>query len=296
MPNGAVDRGVPQELLARLFQRKVVPFLGAGCSVPEPSRLPTAPQLAQALIDRGAGTAGQALEDIAEDAWARGGWAAFAQLLPVDEWRTRPPNVITRAIAELCKETLIGQILTTNWDLLIESALSHIGQPYAKVVDAQSLAIEPAGTVTVIKLNGCIDHPQFIKATRSQIEAKDWLDTWTNALFDVLVRTNSLLFGGYSGASRAATTTIATIVAAAERQAADFIVDRQTPDAISAASESGHRFIEAINLTEPFTGEATDFFAELREAVYRLLVARPAACAQTMAEQVVTPTAVPAEE
>jgi SIR2-like domain len=295
MSNGNPGQLVPQELLSRLFQRKVVPFLGAGCSVPAPSRLPTANELAQSLVERGAGSGGQALEDIAEQAWAQGGWAGFAQLLPIDEWRSRPPNLVTRVISELCRERLIGQILTTNWDLLIESALNQIGQPYRKVIDAQSLAVEPVGTVTVIKLNGCIDHPEFIKATRTQIEAEGWLEAWIDAVFEVLVRTNSLLFAGYSGASRAATTTIAAIVAVAERQANDFIVDRQTPEAISASSESGRAFIEATTLV-PFTGDSCEFFGELRESVFPLLLAQPARSAQAMATEVVAPTAVTADE
>lgn len=291
MSNGETNQLVPQQLLIRLFQGKIVPFLGAGCSVPAPSRLPTASELARILVEQGAGSDGQALEDIAEHAWVQGDWQAFAQLLPIAEWRTRPPNLVTRVVAELCRETLIGQILTTNWDLLIESALAHIGQPYRKVVDAQSLAVEPVGTVTLIKLNGCIEHPEFIKATRTQIEAEEWLEAWIDAVFEVLVRTNSLLFAGYSGASRAATTTIAAIVTAAERQASDFIVDRETPAAISASSESGRRFIEATTLA-PFTGDACDFFAALREAVFPLLLARPARSARAMVAQVVAPTTV----
>jgi hypothetical protein len=297
MSDAELDQLVPQQLLSRLFQRKVVPFLGAGCSVPAPSRLPAvaARELARALVERGAGSDGQALEDIAEEAWAQGDWPAFAQLLPIDEWRARPPNLVSRVVAELCRETLIGQILTTNWDLLIESALGQIGQPYSKVVDAQPLAVEPTGTVTLIKLNGCIDHPEFIKATRTQIEVKDWLEAWIDAVFEVLVRTNSLLFAGYSGASRAATTTIAAIVAAAERQASDFIVDRQTPEAISASSESGRRFIDATTLVA-FSGDACDFFASLRESVFPLLLARPARRARAMATEVVEPTSVTTEE
>lgn len=296
MATKAVEVVVPRELVARLMRRKVVPFLGAGCSVPEPSRLPTADQLARALIQCGVGIEGQPLEDIAEEVWTQGDGLSFAQLLPIDEWRARPPNVITRVVAEFCKERLIAQILTTNWDVLIESALAQIGQPYAKVVDAQSLAIEPTGTVTLIKLNGCIDHPELIKATRAQIEAEEWLEAWVDAVFDVLVRTNSLLFAGYSGASRAATTTVAALVAAAERQATDFLVDRQTPEAIAASSESGQRFVAAINVTAAFTGEATRFFEQLRASVYPLLLERPAKCACDMAEKVVAPSAFTSEQ
>src|SRR2546421_11701315 len=100
---------VPQALVTRLLQQKVIPFLGAGCSAPEPSRIPGASQLAEILSEKGAGGPGQELEDIAEDAWGRGDWQEFAQLLPSDEWRVRPPNVITRVVAELCKETLVSQ-------------------------------------------------------------------------------------------------------------------------------------------------------------------------------------------
>jgi hypothetical protein len=286
---------VPPTLVGRLFQRKVVPFLGAGSSAAPPSSIPAAGTLAELLVQQGAGTDGQTLEDIAEDAWNRGGWQEFAQLLPIDEWRARTPNEVFRVLAEVAKEGLIGQILTTNWDVLLENALIQIGQPFSKVVDSTTLAIEPAGRVTVVKVNGCIDHPEFIKATRSQIESRDWLEAWARALFDVLVRMNSILFVGYSGASRAATTTVARLVVAGERQAEDFLVDTQPPEAI-AASESGRQFVEAINLVEASTGDATAFFRDLRSSLYPRLLAEPHRRAVEMANALTAPTRVAGED
>jgi hypothetical protein len=84
-------------------------------------------------------------------------------------------------------------------------------------------------------------------------------------------------------------------VTAADRHASDFIVDRQTPEAISTSSDSGRKFIEATTPV-PFTGDACDFFAELRECMFPLLIARPAARARDMVEGVVGPTSVSEEE
>ena len=291
MPDSA-DSPVPNELIVRLFGRKLVPLLGAGCSATLPSDLPPAGKLAEQLVDQGAGTDGDALEDIAEAAWERGGWREFAQLLPIAEWRARPPNVIVRVLAEFAKEGLIGIVLTTNWDLLIETAFTEIGQPYSKVVDADSLAIEQTAEVTLVKLNGCINHGQFIKARRTDIESTEWLDTWADALFDIVVRTNSMLFAGYSGAARAATATIARLVGAGERHAGDFIVDRSTPEQIASASPSGEQFIDAVDLVAAFTGDAGAFFEALRVAVYPRLFAQPKRLGKEMADQLAGPTAL----
>ena len=290
------DAAIPGPLLSRLMQKKLMPFLGAGCSTAEPSRLPTASGLAEELVAKGAGETGDALEDIAEKAFERGDWQEFAQILPIEEWRVRPANTIVRVIAELCKEELILRILNTNWDILIERALKEIGQPYALVVDATTMATQPADATQVIKVNGCIEHPEFIKATREQVESADWLDAWVAALFDVLIRTNSLLFAGYSGASRAATTAITRIIGAGERGSRDFLVDRATPAEIGRSSESGRRFIEVVELGGVFTGEATEFFEALRAAVFPLLLNAPATRAKEMAEEVVRPTNIPDDE
>ena len=275
----------------RLFQKKVVPFLGAGCSVAAPSSIPSAGKLAERLAAVGAGDPEEALEDIAERLSLEGGWQAFTQLLPSGEWRARPPNEVFRVIAELCREGLVSLILTTNWDVLIEAALMQIGQPFAKVVDATSLAVEPVADVTLVKLNGCIDHPNLIKATRSQIESLDWLDAWIDALFDLAVRANSMLFAGYSGASRAATETIARLVSVDERIPEDFLVDRDDLEKIGS-TESGHRFVEALNLREYTPTDAVAFFLELREKITPLLLNEALDTCETMVEGLVAPTAV----
>jgi hypothetical protein len=57
----------------------IVPFLGAGCSVP-PVAATDGSELAL-MLEHGAGSDGQALEDIAEEVWEQGDWQAFAQLI-----------------------------------------------------------------------------------------------------------------------------------------------------------------------------------------------------------------------
>jgi hypothetical protein len=291
VPSTPTTPHVPPSLLARLFQRKVIPFIGAGSSVGPPSSIPTADQLVGLLVSRGVGSPGQALEDIAEDLWAAGGWQAFAEALPIDEWRARTPNDVFRVVAEICKEGLISRILTTNWDVLIEAALAQIGQPYSKVVDSVSLAVEPAGEVTVVKLNGCIDHPRFIKATRSQIQSLEWLEAWIDALFDVSVRVNSLLFAGYSGASRAATTTISQLVEAGERHAEDYLVDRSELTQITL-QEPGRGFMAAINVIDYRPNDAIAFFRELRELLFPMLLQESQRRAVEMAARLIAPTTI----
>ena len=219
---------VPETFLRALTQGRCAIFLGAGCSAEAPAELPTAAGLAQQLVEKGAGHPGESLEDIAERLWRDGGWQEFARSLPLDDWRARPCNRSHEVVAELCKEGLVRSILTTNWDVLIESALAQVRQPYSLVLRANSLATEALDSVTVIKLHGCINHADLMRATRTHVENTDWIDEWARALFENVLRMHSLLFVGYSGASRAATATAARIASVEGRTMSDTVVDKNS--------------------------------------------------------------------
>ncbi len=278
-------------MLGLLNEGRVVPFLGAGCSMEADSNLPSATVLAELLISRGHGQPEETLEDIAERLVSSGGWQRFAAALPRADWRVAPCNEAHLVLAELCREGLIRRVLTTNWDTLVEAALRDVQLGYAPIVHAGALATEPADTVAVIKLHGCIDHPEYLKATRSEIESPTWAEDWAAALFEILVRSYSILFVGYSGSARAATHTIAKIVRAGERQATDYLVDVRPYADLRADGVAGP-FVEAIALTHEraLQCSATEFFRRLRNAIYPLLLERPMTEARSLLDALCSPT------
>lgn len=281
---------IPQDLLARLNQGHVVPFLGAGCSMD--AGLPSASQLAQSLVDAGYGSAGDDLEDVAEAIFATGGWQAFAQALPIAEWRAIPCTDSHVVLAELCKEGLIKRILTTNWDVLIETGMVDAGEPHSPIVRAESIAASASDPVLVIKLNGDINNAVELKARRSEVDSTSWAEDWAAALFDTIVRENSLLFIGYSGASVAATKTIEKIVQADQRTCQDFIVDIRPYEELNADVRTS-TFMAATNVAqeravEGHRGEV--FFRALRKAIFPFLLQRPFDEARALLDSLCHPT------
>lgn len=281
MPQFTRSRGhgmtIPADLPALLNQAKVLLFLGAGCSLEAPSRLPSAKTLAAQLIADGHGEPGQELEDIAEAMYAStGGWQAFVNALPKHEWRVTPCNEAHAVISELVKEGLIAQIVTTNWDLLMESSLRDHGIAYAPITTASSLGVEPANIPRVIKLHGDIDHPEKIRARRSELQAPEWAADWAAALFQTLVRTHSVLYIGYSGSSQAVTLTVAKIVGSGERDMPDYLVDVRSPSQLRSDAAAA-TFVGALRVSDAriVESQAGEFCRELRRAIYPLLLERP---------------------
>lgn len=257
------------------------------------SNLPSASELAELLISRGHGQTGESLEDIAERLVLGGGWQSFTAALPRADWRVARCNEAHTVLAELCREGLVRRVLTTNWDTLVEAALRNVGLAYAPIVNAAALATEPPDTVAVIKLHGCIDHPESLKAARSEIESPTWANDWAAALFETLVRSNSILFVGYSGSARAATHTIAKIIRAGDRSNDDYLVDKRSYTDLQADGVAAS-FVEALALTVDRFRQlgATEFFRNLREGIFPLLLERPLTESRSLLQALCAPTRV----
>lgn len=295
MSSGA-DLDIPEHLLRALDRGSVAPLFGAGCSAETPANLPTASQLAENLS-----TSSQAqlssLEEVADRIYAEGGWQEFARALPITEWRAKPPNESHRVLAELCKEGCIQTLLTTNWDTLVERALSEIGQPHSVIVRAQSLDTEQVGPVQVIKINGCITSPEFIKATTGDLASEEWLEDWKSALFETTLRTHSLLCVGYSGASKAATSTVAQLVSSGERTMLDTVVDISSYDDMMR-SDHGRDFLNALHLEAGSYVESTAdaFFRAVRDSMYQLSLTYVRTESRAMLTEIARSTSVPPDE
>ncbi len=275
------------------MQSRVAVFLGAGCSVNSPAEIPAAPQLAE-LLRTESGLEGESLEEIAEQLWNQGGWQEFVRILPRDKWRARQPNICHRVIAEICREGLIRELITTNWDILLESALSQAGQPYSVIVESESLDTEPMTSALVVKVHGCIDHPEHIKATTQDVLSPEWKARWVSALFETVLRTRALLFAGYSGASSAATSSIASLVSAEERTGFDVVVDHNSIDDMRAKAYGGE-FLDALRLQDGsyIQSDTDEFFLALRNSIFPLLVGLARSDASALLSELLKPTQVP---
>ncbi len=284
---------IPPALLATLNAGDLVPFLGAGVSMVPPTSLPSASELAADLVDQGFGSTGDDLEEVAEWCWQRGGWQMFPRALPTEEWRARQPNVCHAVIAEFAAEGLLLAILTTNWDTMLEMALNDCGVPFARIAEPEDLAVSSALATQVIKLHGCIDTPRTIRARRTVVDSDEWAADWAGAVFAVTLRTKSVLFVGYSGASRATTRTIERVSLEAARSRLDWMVGRVPFDEAITRDRTAH-LLEALGADQGgyLNMETPVFFTELRGQMYPLLLNRPKHHARQLVEALFEPTEI----
>ncbi len=287
----------PPALLATLNRGGLVPFVGAGISMARPTSLPSADSLAHALVEDGYGQEGDDLEQLAEWCWEQGDPLMFARALPSADWRARQPNDCHLVLAELAAERLVTEILTTNWDTMLEVALNRSGVPHQCVEKPNALAAAGGSIAArVIKLHGCIDSPETIRARRSDVDSEEWVADWAESVFAVNLRSKSVLFAGYSGASRATTRTIERISAEASRSQLDWMVGL-TPLEEAVTHERTARLVAALGADQGgyVNMDALEFFRQLRQEIYPLLLARPRQRATSLLEALLAPTKVPAE-
>ena len=288
------DLPFPPGLVAAAFAGLLVPFVGAGISRIAPSNLPTADELAASLVARGYGSIGDDLEAVAEACWVAGGWPLFARAVGFEEWRLRRPNACHVAIAELAAEGMVSIVLTTNWDICVERALVAADVAYSRVARAADVGVASNTSVHVMKLHGCIEVPEEIRARKSEVDDDTWAEDWAAVLFERVMRSNSLLFLGYSGASRAATKTIRRVVPTEGRPKADWVVGRRPRP---TGLEGGR----AADLLEALGGDAAayvqrdpeDFFKELWRGLFPLMLAEIRRSARSLLESLLRDTNVP---
>lgn len=285
---------IPDSLISLLMQGRVVLFVGAGASRESPSDIDGASQLATKLIDAGYGEEGQNLEQVANDIFEKGGgkpWVLFGRLIEDQGWRARPCNDAHRIVAELAKEELIRWIMTTNWDLLIETGLNQTGVDHSVVTRAEDFGTQGMDRPVVTKLHGCLTRPEHIKVTTAHMRSREWLERWAEALFETVVRGNSLLFVGYSGSSLSVSATLQMLVESEERTGPDYLVDIRTAEQLSGTDE-GAQLVAALRLQDghDFDCGSCTFFRALREAAYPKLLIEPYRATEALINRLVEPT------
>jgi hypothetical protein len=221
----------------------------------------------------------------------------LSEALPKAEWRARPCNLAHHVLAKLAKEGLVSEVVTTNWDTLIEYGVRRSGVPFTPVINPQLLKEGGlAGGVRIAKIHGCIDHPED-RLLATAAELAEWSAEWARVLFEYVARTRTLVFVGYSGAAASVTVTLASIAAAGETADQSYIVDPRGLESI-ADTEHGAAFLAALGgeNARVLAMSSSEFFAALLADVFPLLLVRPARICDSQVQSLCAETDVePAE-
>ncbi|MGE0431827.1 MAG: tetratricopeptide repeat protein [Planctomycetota bacterium] len=203
-----------QKLADHLHRRELAVFCGAGISMDRPTSLPSWRELTNGMLDAIAEAsqeaAGQSYARMLKEAWLPP--EMIAQKLhdvfgneffdSLDVLKTGEPNLNHLYLAALAKTGRVPAIVTANFDTFIEKALRALEVPHKVYRRDEEFADwvknpPPQGTVTLIKIHGCIDAKDTIIATLK--DTGRGLATAKKTALAELLKRYVFLFLGYSG-------------------------------------------------------------------------------------------------
>lgn len=215
---GALGR-TSEEIRSAVARGQVVLFCGAGVSIDPPATLPDWKAFRDETIKAVASAEGSLashLPSLLKKGLLGGVGQALAPELVASQVRAVVPDYFRSLsaldhghpnrnhalIAQLAHKGFVSLVVTTNFDQLIEQALTQAGtEPRVYRSDddfaAFNMDLYRAGAVGVVKLHGCLSDPDTIVATVEQ-EAVG-LSPQKAAVLRELLRDFTMLFWGYSG-------------------------------------------------------------------------------------------------
>lgn len=160
-----------RQMFDSLLAERLVLLAGAGLSMAPPSSLPSAARIAQRAKQKYDGIHGPGLpvgiEDQAEFFFQRGELASvyFRTLIDAHAFAA-PPNEGHAAIADLMLVKGIKLAVTTNVDVLVETAGQMLFGQVEVGLDGMEVAGLPAGVSPLLKIHGCRqkDHDNMVWA------------------------------------------------------------------------------------------------------------------------------------
>ena len=194
------------ELLQILGQNSVVVLVGAGISCWEPTKLPTGQDFTSVVNN-------SIFRDPIHPFINQNDWNKLEELLrdvpfellmercpSHDKIRSilanlffsRKPNPIHDTLSQLVKSGLIHSIITTNYDLSLDEALT--GSLLKKVVQESDLPVSRARLY--FKIHGCAGTPNSMVFSLKHESA---MPEWKQGLLEELIENKVLLIIGYSG-------------------------------------------------------------------------------------------------
>lgn len=203
---------LPDDVINAFYERRGVLFISAGCSIS--SGLPSAAELARtAIVAAHAGNAvslevfcqdtfgspSPTLDEVAEYFLIRdGNLSSFAELIPFQHWSV-PPNGVHKGVVRLAVEGFVDKVLTTNWDMLLETACHVMACSHIPLRSAGDLALPRNVDLSIYKIHGCKTMTTTLIAATSQLESGSAEYLWSDPQVVAAFQGSLVAFLGYSG-------------------------------------------------------------------------------------------------
>ncbi|MDR2974650.1 MAG: SIR2 family protein [Propionibacteriaceae bacterium] len=197
-----------QEVVLAAKERRLIGFLGAGASAPYQDQttgrtwpgIPTAAQMVQELCKRYNWVDKEL--DFAENMFLyrkKEGRAALERFL---RDQVNKPYIKPMPVHSILASLGLRAFITTNYDQLLETALTDGGRHPTVVVDDSDVALVESGQTTVIKYHGCITRPASLIAALDEYVPVSQERPIVSALMTSLLANQSLLFLGFGLSDR----------------------------------------------------------------------------------------------
>nr|VFJ45664.1 MAG: SIR2-like domain-containing protein [Candidatus Kentron sp. FM]VFJ46653.1 MAG: SIR2-like domain-containing protein [Candidatus Kentron sp. FM]VFK06846.1 MAG: SIR2-like domain-containing protein [Candidatus Kentron sp. FM] len=191
---------IPEELLDDISNGECLPVIGAGFSrnaiLPSGCRMPLWDDLGKEVATRRKRPfSGNTIATLSEYSEESSRFELVKLLRRSLHIATARPGTAHDTFAKLP----FKQILTTNFDFLIERAYMNQGKPYLPIVDEDLLSFgQPDGETRIIKMHGDLHHPNLMVVTEEDYDKfRDARELMFYEVANLLIH-NSVLFVGYS--------------------------------------------------------------------------------------------------
>lgn len=200
--------GLPAPLLRAVAEAngKVVLVLGAGCSFPAPTSVPMAKNCARdafrKLMRDGVLVDGDCpdpddLSVLADSVFAkRGRQSELVDRLPQDQFRRARANSGYLLVAALLRENVISSVLTLNFDLAMEHALTQLGAlKVQKIACPEDMPKFASHNVVYLHRNvNEVDPEKWV--LRASVLASEWENGWEGMMAQVVLTSPLVIFAG----------------------------------------------------------------------------------------------------
>lgn len=191
---------IPYELLEDIRRGECLPVIGAGFSLnaklPEGVNMPLWNDLSQIISGRlNESVSGNPIKDLSHYSYKKSRFALIDLLRDCLHVRTAKPGIAHKEFARIP----FKQIVTTNFDFLLERAYESIDIPFLPVLDEDLMNCSQAnGEVKIIKMHGDLHHPSRLVLTEDDYDNFIAMRGKFVSVITYLLLHNTLLFIGYS--------------------------------------------------------------------------------------------------
>jgi SIR2-like domain len=202
-------RGYQDHLLKIRRSGGLVALLGSGISIWKPSNLPAGQEITKALARILIPSSVASLDTVRgliersafEHIMFRYPKPDKLKIVFSDTFAAAPPNPVHESFARLIDRGIIDHVITTNYDLGLETACGKICRPgrQPQVVVASTEAFSADWSKPILfKIHGCARSDRY-ESIISNYEEEGELDSWKRNLLRHFIEGRDLLVCGYSG-------------------------------------------------------------------------------------------------